>query len=131
MTAESGGGAFVLVYILSVIFLALPIMCAEILIGKRGKQNPVNTLRTLSNESSYYTKKETDLSLNRSIKVKKQFNDTELFSNWEFVGWMGIVAGILILSFYSVIAGWTISYIIKSINRFFCSHYCRRFNSKI
>ena len=115
MTAESGGGAFVLVYILSVIFLALPIMCAEILIGKRGKQNPVNTLRTLSNESSYYTKKETDLSLNRSIKVKKQFSDTELFSNWEFVGWMGIVAGILILSFYSVIAGWTISYIIKSI----------------
>ena len=115
MTAESGGGAFVLVYILSVIFLALPIMCAEILIGKRGKQNPVNTLRTLSNESSYYTEKETDLSLNRSIKVKKQFSDTELFSNWEFVGWMGIVAGILILSFYSVIAGWTISYIIKSI----------------
>ena len=53
--------------------------------------------------------------MNRSIKVKKQFSDTELFSNWEFVGWMGIVAGILILSFYSVIAGWTISYIIKSI----------------
>ena len=116
MTAESGGGAFVLVYILSVIFLALPIMCAEILIGKRGKQNPVNTLRTLSNESSYYTKKETDLSLNRPIKVKKQFGNTELFSNWEFVGWMGIVAGILILSFYSVIAGWTISYIIKSLS---------------
>ena len=38
MTAESGGGAFVLVYILSVIFLALPIMCAEILIGKRGSK---------------------------------------------------------------------------------------------
>ena len=59
MTEESGGGAFVLVYILSVIFLALPIMCAEILIGKRGKQNPVNTLRTLSSESSYYTKEDT------------------------------------------------------------------------
>jgi SNF family Na+-dependent transporter len=35
MTAESGGGAFVLIYILSVIFLALPIMAAEILIGKK------------------------------------------------------------------------------------------------
>ena len=45
MTAESGGGAFVLIYILSVIFLALPIMAAEILIGKRGKQNPINCMR--------------------------------------------------------------------------------------
>ena len=116
MTAESGGGAFVLIYILSVILLALPIMCAEILIGKRGKQNPVNTLRTLSTEASYYTRDESDLSLNRTVKVKKQFDNNDLFSNWELVGWMGITAGILILSFYSVIAGWTLSYIIKSIS---------------
>ncbi len=115
MTAENGGGAFVIIYVLSVIFLALPIMCAEIMIGKRGKQNPVNTLRTLSYESSYYTKEEPDLSLNRTIKVKKQFENIDLFSNWELVGWMGILAGILILSFYSVIAGWTLSYIIKSV----------------
>ena len=116
MTAESGGGAFVLIYILSVIFLALPIMCAEILIGKRGKQNPVNTLRALSSEASYYTKDESDSPLNRTVKVKKQFDNNDLFSNWELVGWMGITAGILILSFYSVIAGWTLSYIIKSIS---------------
>ena len=116
MTAESGGGAFVIIYILSVIFLALPIMCAEILIGKRGKQNPVNTLRTLSSEASYYTKDESDSPLNRKVKVKKQFDNKDLFSNWELVGWMGIIAGILILSFYSVIAGWTLSYIIKSIS---------------
>ena len=115
MTAESGGGAFVLIYILSVILLALPIMCAEILIGKRGKQNPVNTLRTLSTEASYYTRDEPDSSLNRTVKVKKQFENNDLFSNWELVGWMGIAAGVLILSFYSVIAGWTLSYIIKSI----------------
>ena len=116
MTAESGGGAFVLIYILSVILLALPIMCAEILIGKRGKQNPVNTLRTLSTEASYYTRDESDLSLNRTVKVKKQFENNDLFSNWELVGWMGIAAGVFILSFYSVIAGWTLSYIIKSIS---------------
>lgn len=115
MTAENGGGAFVLIYVLSVLFLALPIMCAEILIGKRGKQNPVNTLRTLSSEASYYTKDESDLLLNRTVKVKKQFDNNDLFSNWELVGWMGILAGILILSFYSVIAGWTLSYVIKSI----------------
>jgi NSS family neurotransmitter:Na+ symporter len=115
MTAENGGGAFVMIYILSVIFLALPIMAAEILIGKRGKQNPVNSLRTLSSEASYYFKKEPDEPLNRTIKVKKRFEDNEIFSNWELVGWMGILAGILILSFYSVIAGWTISYIFKSL----------------
>ena len=115
MTAENGGGAFVMIYILSVIFLALPIMAAEILIGKRGKQNPVNSLRTLSSEASYYFKKQPDEPLNRTIKVKKKFEDNEIFSNWELVGWMGILAGILILSFYSVIAGWTISYIFKSL----------------
>jgi len=115
VTAESGGGAFVLIYIASVIFLALPIMCAEILIGKRGKQNPVNSLRTLSSEASYYYKKESDSLLNRTTTIKKQFENIDIFSNWELVGWMGILAGLFILSFYSVIAGWTISYIIESI----------------
>ena len=115
MTAENGGGAFVMIYVLSVIFLALPIMAAEILIGKRGKQNPVNSLRTLSSEASFYFKEQSDEMLNRTIKVKKRFEDNEIFSNWELVGWMGILAGILILSFYSVIAGWTISYIFKSL----------------
>ncbi len=115
MTAENGGGAFVLIYVLSVLFLALPIMCAEILIGKRGRQNPVNSLRTLSSEASYYYEKKSDEKLNRTVEVKKQFNNNEIFSNWELVGWMGILAGIFILSFYSVIAGWTLSYIIKSI----------------
>ena len=115
MTAESGGGAFVLIYIASVIVLALPIMCAEILIGKRGKQNPVNSLRTLSSEASVYYEKESDVLLNRTTRVKKQFDDNDIFSNWELVGWMGIFAGLFILSFYSVIAGWTLSYIIKSI----------------
>ena len=90
-------------------------MAAEILIGKRGKQNPVNSLRTLSSEASYYFKKQSDELLNRTIKVKKRFEDNEIFSNWELVGWMGMLAGILILSFYSVIAGWTVSYIFKSL----------------
>jgi NSS family neurotransmitter:Na+ symporter len=116
MTAESGGGAFVLIYILSVIFLALPIMAAEILIGKRGKQNPINSIRTLSYESSYYIKSKSDKKLKRIIEVKEDFKEKEIFSNWELVGWMGILAGIFILSFYSVIAGWTISYIIKSLS---------------
>ena len=116
MTAENGGGAFVIIYILSVILLALPIMAAEILIGKRGKQNPINSFRTLSNEASFYFKNQSDALLNRTTKAKKRFEDIDIFSNWELIGWMGILAGILILSFYSVIAGWTISYIFKSLS---------------
>ena len=116
MTAENGGGAFVIIYVLSVILLALPIMAAEILIGKRGKQNPINSLRTLSNEASFYFKNKSDSLLNRTTKAKKRFEDIDIFSNWELIGWMGILAGILILSFYSVIAGWTISYIFKSLS---------------
>jgi NSS family neurotransmitter:Na+ symporter len=72
-------------------------------------------MRTLSYESSYYYKHKTDKNLKRIIKVKENFKEKEIFSNWELVGWMGILAGIFILSFYSVIAGWTISYIIKSL----------------
>jgi NSS family neurotransmitter:Na+ symporter len=91
-------------------------MAAEILIGKRGKQNPINSLRTLSNEASFYFKDQSDGLLNRTTKAKKRFEDIDIFSNWELIGWMGILAGILILSFYSVIAGWTISYIFKSLS---------------
>ena len=49
MTSENGGGAFVLIYIASVVLIALPIMIAEVLIGRHGKQNPVNNLKYLSN----------------------------------------------------------------------------------
>ena len=78
MTAENGGGAFVIIYILSVILLALPIMAAEILIGKRGKQNPINSLRTLSNEASFYFKNQSDALLNRTTKAKKRFEDIDI-----------------------------------------------------
>ena len=52
--------------------------------------------------------------LNR-VKTKKQkYSNSDDYSNWQLVGWGGIIAGILILSFYSVIAGWTMSYILKA-----------------
>ena len=50
-------------------------MAAEILIGKRGKQNPINSLRTLSNEASFYFKNQSDALLNRTTKAKKRFED--------------------------------------------------------
>jgi NSS family neurotransmitter:Na+ symporter len=114
MVSESGGGAFVLIYIVSIILIALPIMIAEVFIGRHGKQNPVASLQYLSKESSSFDVTEIDGDLNR-VKTKKQkYSNSDDYSNWQLVGWGGIIAGILILSFYSVIAGWTMSYILKA-----------------
>lgn len=85
MTSDNGGGAFVLVYLLCIVAVGLPILMAEILIGRRGRMSPINTLEKLTSESG----------------AKRA---------WVGVGWIGIIAGILILSFYSVVAGWTLSY---------------------
>ncbi|MEC7832599.1 MAG: hypothetical protein VX440_02375, partial [Pseudomonadota bacterium] len=119
MAAESGGGAFVIVYLISVALIALPIMIAEVLIGRRGKQNPVNSLRYLSNEASQIEVFELDHDLNRIKQTKYQHSNQDDYTNWELIGWMGVFAGIIILSFYSVIAGWTISYIFKSFSGVF------------
>ena len=89
ITGTNGGGAFVLVYIICVIVFAVPIMMAEIMLGRRGRQSPINTMATLAEEEN-------------------------LSSNWRLLGWMGVVAGFLILSFYSVVAGWVIDYIFRS-----------------
>ncbi len=114
MTSENGGGAFVIIYILSVIIIALPIMIAEVFIGRHGKQNPVDSLKFTANESSSFNFLEVDSDLNRVRSKKQSYSNSDDYSNWQLVGWAGMIAGILILSFYSVIAGWTISYIFKA-----------------
>lgn len=85
MTSDNGGGAFVLIYLACILAVGLPILMAEIVIGRRGRMSPINTLEKVASESG----------ANRA---------------WVGVGWIGIIAGILILSFYSVVAGWTLSY---------------------
>lgn len=89
ITGENGGGAFVIIYVLCVLFVGIPIMIAEIMLGRRGRQSPINTMYTLAEEEGHST-------------------------NWQYLGWMGVVAGFLILSFYSVVAGWTIDYVFRS-----------------
>ena len=88
MAGENGGGAFVLVYLACVFIVGLPIMMSEILIGRRGRRNPVATMRLLGEEET------------GTIK-------------WRWVGIMGVATGFLILSFYSVIAGWAVAYIFE------------------
>ena len=89
VAGQNGGGAFVIVYLLCVVLVGMPVMMSEILIGRRGRRNPVATMALLGEEEGSSRR-------------------------WQWVGGMGVLAGILILSFYSVIAGWTLAYILKS-----------------
>lgn len=89
VAGENGGGAFVLVYLACVILIGLPVMVSETLLGRRGRRNPVATMALLGEEEN----------------SSRQ---------WRWLGVLGVVAGILILSYYSVIAGWTLYYIAQS-----------------
>jgi NSS family neurotransmitter:Na+ symporter len=86
VAAQNGGAAFLIVYLICVALIGAPVMLAELTIGRHTQRNPVGAFRALAPKSF-----------------------------WVAVGGLGVVAGIVILSFYSVIAGWTIAYIFKTI----------------
>ncbi len=85
ITGEYGGGAFVLVYLLCILSVGIPVMMAEVLLGRKARMSPINTMHRLT----------------------EKYKAPAFFSG---IGWMGAVAGFFILSFYSVIAGWTLYY---------------------
>jgi len=89
IAGENGGGAFVLVYLLCIAIVGVPVMMAEVLLGRRGRSSPVNAMRRLTEESGVH-------------------------GLWTGIGWMGAIAGLLILSYYSVIAGWALHFIVQS-----------------
>ena len=90
ITGENGGGAFVLVYLGCVLLVGLPVLMAEIGLGRRGAASPPEAMRKLATE-------------NGASKI------------WWLLGFNGILAGVLILSFYTVIAGWAGAYFIDSL----------------
>jgi neurotransmitter:Na+ symporter, NSS family len=89
IAGENGGGAFVIVYLACVLLIGIPIMMAEIMLGRRSRQNPIDTMMTLTIEAN-------------------------ADKRWHYLGWLGVVAGFLILSYYSVIAGWASAYVLKT-----------------
>jgi neurotransmitter:Na+ symporter, NSS family len=89
ITGENGGGAFVIVYLVCVLLIGIPIMIAETMLGRRSQRNPVETMALLTDEAG-------------------------ADKNWHYLGWMGVIAGVLILSYYSVIAGWASAYVVKA-----------------
>lgn len=89
LAGEYGGGAFVLVYLLSILLIGVPVMMSEILLGRRGRMSPLNSLSAL---------------------VESEGARRE----WKWVGAMGIISALVIISFYSVIAGWALAYLVRT-----------------
>ncbi|MCC5882269.1 MAG: sodium-dependent transporter [Halomonas sp.] len=85
LTGENGGGAFILVYALTIFAVGIPILIAETMLGRASRRSPIMGMRFLT----------------RTHKTSRA---------WESIGWLGGAAAFLILSFYSVIAGWAIHY---------------------
>ena len=83
---ENGGGAFVLVYLFCILLIGIPVMMAEVMIGKRARTSPANASARLAKEAGHS-------------------------GIWSLLGASGVIAGSLILSFYIVIAGWAAAYI--------------------
>ena len=87
IAGENGGGAFVLIYLVCVFLVGIPIMISEVMLGRSGRASPINTMRNLAKLAG------------RSQK-------------WSIVGWLGVLAGLMILSYYAVIAGWALNYVL-------------------
>ena len=86
VAGQNGGAAFLLIYLAAVALIGAPVMLAELIVGRRTQRNPVGAFKALAPDTV-----------------------------WVVVGGLGVLTGIVILSFYSVIAGWTLSYIFKTI----------------
>lgn len=91
VVGENGGSAFVLLYLLFILLMGLPLLIAELFVGRRGRQNPADSYRN----------------------VAQEFGRSRA---WRMIGGMGVVAAMLMLSFYSVIAGWGMAYVGEAWN---------------
>ncbi len=90
VTGENGGGAFVLVYLLCVFAIGVPILMAELLLGRRGKMSPPNAMRNIVSAQG-------------------------LSHRWQFVGVMNLLAAFIIMVVYCVIAGWVLYFFFKAL----------------
>jgi len=91
IAGENGGGAFVLIYLVCIALVGIPIMISEVLMGREGRSSPIHTMRVLAKKAG------------RSQR-------------WALLGWLGVMTGFLILSYYAVIAGWALNYFWLTAN---------------
>ena len=89
LTSKFGGGAFVLVYVLICVFVCLPLFLGELSIGRRMKATPIVGF----------------------LREKKPF--------WSLIGWVGAIACIVLMAYYTVIIGWMVRYAVKALTGIF------------
>jgi len=89
--ADNGGAAFILIYLVCCIAVGFPVMIAELAIGRKTQKNPVGAFRMLGGDSKFAP----------------------------LIGYWGVLCGVMILSFYLVISGWTLGYVLEEIFYFF------------
>lgn len=89
MTGTNGGASFLVVYLLATLLVALPVMIAEIMLGRASRANAVTAFEKLAPKSQKF---------------------------WPIIGYMGLIAAVLILAFYTGVAGWIFAYIFKSLS---------------
>ena len=92
LVGENGGAAFIIVYIALSFLICLPIFISEFIIGRRSQKNAFAAFRDLSHGS-----------------------------NWKWIGLFTVIVPLVVLSYYSVIGGWSIEYLIKSLTFSFTS----------
>lgn len=85
MAGTNGGSVFIILFVLCTVIIGLPILTAEFMIGRRGQKDPINSLK-----------------------------DQAPGKPWYMIGWLGLLSSGLILSFYSVVGGWILSYIVRA-----------------
>ena len=86
MAGTNGGSVFVLLFIISTIAIGLPILLAEFVIGRMGQSDAVTAFKRLAPGSK-----------------------------WNWIGWLGFAFGFIVLSFYSVVGGWILSYLARAV----------------
>lgn len=84
ITGENGGGLFVIIYLICIALIGLPIMIGEVMLGRMTARSPVSAFKQLAGDKS----------------------------PWQAVGWVGVLGGFVILSYYSVVAGWALEYTV-------------------
>jgi len=89
IAGQNGGGAFVLLYLFFTFLIGLPIFLGELIIGRSAQKSSVGAYSELSNGSQ-----------------------------WSMIGWLNIITNFLILSYYSVVSGWSLNYALMSLNNF-------------
>jgi NSS family neurotransmitter:Na+ symporter len=101
ITGVNGGGAFVIIYCVCIVVIAIPLLMAEIAIGRRGGQSPIRTMQNLTAENN-----------------RGRF--------WHGLGWISVITPTVGLMYYSVVAGWTLDYAVSAMTGAFSGYDAER-----